>query len=42
MSNVEKIRRYYMLGIYTERHLAALLAAGAITEEEYDEITREG
>ena len=34
----EKIKRYYELGFYKEKHLAKLLSVGAITQEEYGEI----
>lgn len=41
MSNLEKIRHYYEIGIYTERHLKALLKAGALSAEEYEKIIGE-
>lgn len=34
----DKIKRYYELGLYKEKHLDKLLAVGAITEDEYNEI----
>lgn len=36
----EKIKHYYALGLYKEKHLARLLAAGALTEEEYYDILK--
>lgn len=38
MSNFEKIKRYYERGIYKDKHLRALVAAGAITAAEYAQI----
>ena len=35
---IDKIKRYYELGIYKEKHLLKLLEKGAITQQEYDEI----
>ena len=32
----EKIKAYYLKGIYKVEHLDKLLKAGAITQEEYD------
>ena len=37
----EKIKKYYDLGFYKESHLKKLLSVGAITQDEYDEITKE-
>lgn len=34
----EKAKKYYENGLWTERHLAALVSAGRLTQEEYDEI----
>lgn len=34
----EKIKYYYSIGLYTDRHLEKLLAVGAITQEEYEKI----
>lgn len=41
MSKFEKIRRFYRMGIYSDRHIAAFLMCGAITAEQYAEIIRE-
>jgi uncharacterized XkdX family phage protein len=38
---IEKIKRYYLLGIYKEKHIKKLLDAGAITETQYKEILGE-
>ena len=35
---IEKIKRYYDLGIYKEKHIHRLLELGKITQEEYEEI----
>lgn len=35
---IEKIKRYYVLGIYKEKHINRLLELNKITQEEYDEI----
>lgn len=42
MSNYMKIKHYFDIGIYAERHIRALLAAGAITAEECDLILAKG
>lgn len=34
----EKIKRYYLIGIYKEKHIKKLLDAGAITYAQYIEI----
>lgn len=34
----EKIKYYYSAGLYTDRHLKKLLAVGAITNEEFNQI----
>ena len=34
----EKAKKYYENGLWTEKHLAALVSAGRLTQEEYDEI----
>ncbi len=34
----EKIKYYYSIGLYKEKHLDKLLAVGAITEDEYNKI----
>ncbi len=36
----EKIKRYYKIGIYKEKHLLKLLEKKAITQEEYQEIKK--
>lgn len=38
---IEKIKRYYLLGIYKKKHIKKLLEAGAITETQYKEILGE-
>ncbi len=35
---IEKIKRYYDLGIYKEKHLLKLLEKSVITQEEYENI----
>lgn len=35
----EKAKKYYKEGRWTRRYLEALVAAGKITQAEYDEIT---
>ena len=35
---IDKIKRYYDLGIYKEKHIHRLLELNRITQEEYDEI----
>ena len=40
--NYEKIKHYYDIGLYKEKHLNKLLSLGFITREEYQEITEEG
>lgn len=37
----EKIRHYYTIGLYKTAHINKLLAVGAITQEEYMELTKE-
>ena len=39
---IEKIKRYYELGIYKEKHLLKLLEKGIITQQQYDEIINGG
>ena len=34
----EKIKKYYALGLYKDKHLERLLAVRAITQDEYNEI----
>ena len=34
----EKIKRYYELGYYQEKHLLKLLEKNAITKEQYNEL----
>ena len=34
----EKIKRYYNIGLYKEKHLLKLLDKKAITQEEYEKI----
>lgn len=34
----EKIKTYYLKGLYKVAHLDKFLSAGAITQEEYDEL----
>lgn len=36
----EKIKHYYTIGLYKQPHLDKLLAAGAITQAEYDLIVK--
>ena len=39
MSNIfEKAKKYYENGLWTVKHLAALVSAGRLTQEENDEI----
>lgn len=38
---IEKIKRYYDLGIYKDKHLLKFLEKGVITQEQYDEIRGE-
>ena len=35
----EKIKTYYLKGLYTVAHLDKFLSAGAITQDEYDILT---
>ena len=35
---IEKIKRYYLIGLYKEKHIKKLLDAGAITQSQYNEI----
>lgn len=35
---IEKIKRYYLLGIYKETHIKKLYDAGAITYQQYTDI----
>lgn len=35
---IEKIKKYFVIGLYKEKHIKKLLDAGAITQEEYNEI----
>ncbi len=37
----EKIKRYYDIGFYKSIHIKKLLAVGAITQAEYEEIVKE-
>ena len=37
----EKIKKYYELGLYKDRHLEKLLEVGAITQDEFNEIKGE-
>lgn len=37
---IDKIKRYYDLGIYKEKHILKFLQKNVITQEEYDEIIR--
>lgn len=39
---IEKIKRYYDLGIYKDKHLLKFLEKGVITQEQYDEIINGG
>lgn len=32
----EKIKYYFEIGLYKEKHIDMLLSAGAITQEQYD------
>ena len=34
----DKIRHYYQKGYYKQKHMDKLLEAGALTQDEYDEI----
>ena len=34
----EKIKHYYEIGLYKDKHMNMLLKVGAITQEEYEEI----
>ena len=34
----EKIKRYYQIGIYKDKHIKRLFELGKITKEEYEEI----
>ena len=38
---IEKIKKYYRMGIYKETHIKKLYDAGAITETQYKEILGE-
>lgn len=35
---IEKIKKYFVIGLYKEKHIKKLLDAGAITQTEYNEI----
>lgn len=35
---IEKIKRYYVLGIYKGKHINRLLELNKITQKEYEEI----
>lgn len=35
---IEKIKKYFLIGLYKEKHIKKLLDAKAITQEEYTEI----
>lgn len=37
----EKIKKYYDMGLYKEVHIRKLLTVGAITREEYENLTKE-
>ena len=37
----EKIKHYYEIGLYKQSHLAKLVSVGAISQDEYIEITQE-
>jgi hypothetical protein len=37
----EKIKYYYSIGLYKDKHLDKLLSVNAITEDEYNEIKGE-
>ena len=34
----EKIKKYFVMGIYKETHINKLFAAGALTQSQYDEL----
>lgn len=38
MSNFEKIKRYYNMGIYKEKHIKIFYQKKVITKEQYNEI----
>lgn len=38
MSNYDKIKRYYNMGFYKEKHIKIFLNKGVITEEQYKSI----
>lgn len=38
MSNFEKIKRYYNMGIYKEKHIKIFYQKKVITEKQYKEI----
>ena len=40
MRMFDKIKRYYDLGYYQKKHLDKLQEAGALTQDEYDEILK--
>lgn len=42
MSNYMKIKHYFDVGIYAEKHINALFSAGAISAEERDLILAKG
>lgn len=37
----EKVRWFYILGLYKKRHVAEFVKGGCITPEQYEEITGE-
>ena len=37
----EKIKKYYELGLYKDKHLEKLLEVGAITQDEFSKIKGE-
>ena len=37
----EKIKKYYEMGLYKKVHIEKLLTVGAITREEYENLTKE-
>ncbi len=39
---IDKIKRYYELGIYQEKHLLKFLEKNVITQEQYNEIINGG
>lgn len=39
MNKIEKIKYYYVTGKYKKKHIDAFLSSGAITKEEYKDIT---